>query len=115
MALLGGIVGKILGLVLLIIVLLVATVVFLYATDYPVAAEVTEKDCQPAPPEAPSVTVKTKLGGLTEKVAVTATECFLIKAGHFVEYHIRSERTIIYDKDPSVGGRCVYDTASTIC
>lgn len=113
MALLGGIVGKILGLVLLVVVLLVATGVFLYATDYPVAAEVTEKDCEAIP--NPVVTVKTKLGGLTEKVLITATECFVIQRGHFVEYHIRSERTIIYDKDPALGGRCVYDTATKIC
>lgn len=112
MALLGGIVGKILGLVLLILVLLVATGVFLYASDYAVAAEVREKDCEGI---EPTVTVETKIGGLTEVVPVTSTECFVIQRGHFVQYHIRSERTIIYEKDPSLGGRCVYDTASTIC
>jgi hypothetical protein len=115
MALLGGIVGKILGLVLLVLVLVVATGVFLYATDYPVKAEVVEKECQPVPPDPPSVTVKTRLGRLSETVPVTATECLVIQAGNFVEYHIRSERTIIYERDPSLGGRCVYDTASKIC
>ena len=112
MALLGGLVGKILGLVLLVVVLLIATVIFLYATDYAVEAEVTEKNCERVPT---TVTVQTRMGGLTETVPVTSTECLVIQPGNFVEYHIRSERTIIYERDPSLGGRCVYDTAGRIC
>lgn len=112
MALLGGLVGKILGLALLILVLVVATGVFLYATDYAVEATVTGKDCQAQPA---TVTVETRLGGLTEVVPVTPTECLVIQRGNFVEYHIRSERTVIYERDPSLGGRCVYDTMNKLC
>jgi cytochrome c-type biogenesis protein CcmE len=112
MALLGGIVGKILGLLLLVAVLLVSTVVFLYATDYAVEATVTDKNCQSQPA---TVTVQTKFGGLVETVPVTATECFVIQKGNFVEYHIQSKRTVIYERDPATGGRCVYDTESKIC
>ncbi|HEX9817079.1 MAG TPA: hypothetical protein VGB18_08870 [Candidatus Thermoplasmatota archaeon] len=112
MALLGGIVGKILGLVLLIVVLLVATGVFLYATDYPVEAQVTGKNCNGT---ATTVTVETRIGGFTETVPVSRTECFVIQTGNFVHYHIRSERTVIYEKDPAFGGRCVYDTDSILC
>ena len=115
MALLGGIVGKLLGLVLLIVVLLLTTGVFLYANDYAVEAEVIGKDCQPRAPDPPSVTVETKVGGLTETVPVTSTECAIIQRGNFVYYHIRSERTIIYERDPAAGGRCVYDTQSLVC
>lgn len=111
MALLGGIVGKLLGLVLLIVVLLLATGIFLYVTDYAVEAHVVDKTCQ----GRPSVTVETRLGALTETVPVTTTECFVIQLGNYVHYHVRSERTVIYEKDPATGGRCVYDTASLAC
>lgn len=112
MALLGGIVGKILGLVLLILVLMVATGVFLYATDYAVEAEVIGKNCQGRPT---TVTVETRIGGLTEIVPVTSTECLVIQRGNYVQYHIRTERTVIYEKDPALGGRCVYDTDKVAC
>lgn len=111
MALLGGIAGKLLGLVLLVVVLVVATGFFLYATDYAVEAHVVDKTCQ----GGPSVTVETRIGGLTETVPVTTTECLVIQLGNYVHYHIRSQRTVIYEKDPAVGGRCVYDTSSIAC
>ncbi len=112
MALLGGIVGKVLGLVLLIVVLVIATSVFLYATDYAVEASVIGKNCQGRPT---TVTVETRIGGLTETVAVTSTECLVIQRGNYVHYHIRTERTVIYEKDPAAGGRCVYDTDNKVC
>lgn len=91
---------------------MVATGVFLYATDYAVEAEVTGKNCNGT---TTTVTVETRVGGLTETIPVSRTECLVIRPGNFVHYHIRSERTIIYEKDPAVGGRCVYDTDQIAC
>lgn len=109
MAFLGGLVGKILGIVLLVVVLLIAAGVYAYATDYGVEASVVSKKCAESPP---TVTVKTKVGGLAETVQVGVTECGVIQPGNFVVYHIRSERTIIYQSE---GGKCLFDTLNKAC
>jgi hypothetical protein len=109
MALFRGIVGKIVAILLLLVILLIVWGIYLYASDYRVKATVTETDCNMA---ASTVTVKTKTGGFSDIVQVTRTECAVIDVGNFVEYHIRSGRTVIYEKE---NGPCVYDTSHLVC
>lgn len=101
------IVRWVIGLVVLLVVGAGAFGVFAYATDYGVEATVSKKECSSVPPK---VTVTTKALSIVHTVDVTDQQCFVIKQGNFVKYHIRSERTIVYEKE---GGRCVYDSVST--
>lgn len=96
----------IIGTVVLLVVLAGAFGVFAYATDYGVEASVTKRECSLTPPK---LTVTTKTLSIVHTVDVTENQCVLVREGNFVVYHIRTERTIIYDKE---GGRCIYDSAS---
>lgn len=106
MALLGGLIGKLLALAVLVVVLLGSILVWAYAADYGVHATVTEKDCSL---RIPLITVKTEVLGLQDKAQVSTTQCALIERGNYVVYHLRSQRTIIYE---SKGGDCLFDSAS---
>ncbi len=105
---LGGAVG---------ILLLVAGSLFL--NDYAVEATVVEKSCIPASGpfhsggQAGGVTVSTKLFGIHYTVQdVDAVACGAIQPGMFVQYHIRTGRTVVYDRD---GGACRYDSTGALC
>jgi hypothetical protein len=98
-----------------LVVSLVAFAGIVYATDYGVEAVVVSKECGgsggspggPFPLAAPSVTVKTKLGGLRHTQSLPPQQCAVVQAGNYVVYHIRSGRTVLYDHE---GGRCLYDS-----
>jgi hypothetical protein len=105
MALLGSLIGKLIALAVLLVVLVGVAAGLAYATDAPVDATVTDKSCG----QANTVTVVTKIGGITHTVEVDGQQCFIIQKGNFVQYHIRSERTLIYEKE---GGSCLWDTKS---
>lgn len=96
-----------------LLVALVAGGAIVYATDYGLEAEVVAKDCGATTPggafplAAPSVTVKTKLGGLRHTQGLPAQQCAVVQVGNFVVYHIRSGRTSLYESE---GGACIYDS-----
>lgn len=96
----------VIGITVLLAVLAGSFGVFAYATDYGVEASVTKRECSLAPPK---VTVTTKALSIVHAVEVTSTQCAIIREGNFVVYHIRSERTIVYEEE---GGRCIYDSSS---
>ncbi|MHB8634190.1 MAG: hypothetical protein ACYDBQ_09530 [Thermoplasmatota archaeon] len=91
-----------------------------YASDYPVQATVTAKACasgsgfgvfsSPAGPG--SVTVTTKLFGIQYTVHdLPATQCDAVQVNNFVVYHIRTQRTSLYDRE---GGSCIYDSVGGV-
>ncbi|HUR61288.1 MAG TPA: hypothetical protein VM286_02855 [Candidatus Thermoplasmatota archaeon] len=89
-----------------------------YYTDYGLEAVVVSKDCGSTggsgggffPFAAPSVTVKTKIGGLRHTEPLSAPQyCHAIEPGNFVVYHIRSGHTTVYSME---GGRCIYDSTT---
>lgn len=96
----------VIGLAILLVVLAGGFGVYAYATDYPVEATVKNKDCDLA---TPVVTVQTKSFGITHSVEVGANQCNLIHPGNYVIYHLRTQRTIVYDRE---GGRCLYDSSA---
>jgi hypothetical protein len=95
------------------VVALVAFAGIVYATDYGLQATVVGKDCSlpgssgTFPLAAPSVTIKTKIGGLRHTQSLPVDQCGAIQVGNFVVYHIRSGRTSIYQSE---GGSCIYDS-----
>jgi hypothetical protein len=99
-----------------LLVAVVAGGAILYATDYGLEADVVGKDCSgtgggapgsPLPLGSPSVTVKTKLGGLRHTQSLPAQQCAVVQVGNFVVYHVRSARTSVYQAE---GGSCIYDS-----
>jgi hypothetical protein len=107
-----------------LVVALVAGAGIAYSTDYGLEATVVGKDCgssggngggqvlplaDPEAQAAPSVTVKTKIGGLRHTQGLAPQYCQAVQQGNFVIYHIRSGRTTLYETD---GGRCIYDSGS---
>ncbi|MBI2078258.1 MAG: hypothetical protein HYT80_07820 [Euryarchaeota archaeon] len=109
MAFLGGLVGKLIGLAVLLVVLVLGIGIWAYASDYAVEATVTKKDCAAA---KPVVFVKTKMFGIEDSTEVSGHECGIIQVGNFVRYHLRTQRTIVYQAE---GGTCVYDSATGLC
>jgi hypothetical protein len=102
------------GLIVLIVVGVVAavgiTVGVMYANDYGLEATVKDKECLPT---ASSVEVETKLFGIDHRVKdVPQDACGILQPGNFVRYHIRSQHTIIYEKE---GGDCIYDSVKGFC
>lgn len=108
------------------VVALVAFAAILYATDYGLQATVVSKDCvggagsSPsggplplgyAPADGPSVTVKTKIGGLRHTQSLPSDQCTAVPVGGFVVYHIRSGRTSLYQSE---GGACIYDSVGGV-
>lgn len=104
MGFVGGLPGRVVAVAVVLVLLAVVFGVFFYATDQPVDATVQDKRCMPGDAQ---VTVKTKLFGVTRQVPLENTECAIINVGNFVEYHIRSGHTIVYETE---GGKCVYDS-----
>jgi hypothetical protein len=102
-----------------LVVALAAFAGIVYATDYGLEATVVGKDCgatgggggTPFPLAAPSVTVKTKVGGLRHTQGLPAQQCAVVQVGNFVIYHIRSGRTSLYQSE---GGSCIYDSVGGV-
>lgn len=89
----------------------------MYSTDTSVGATVIYKDCQGsiisnAPQSIVTVETKFPVPGIEHTVEeVDNSACHALNPGRsFVEYHIRSGRTILYESE---GGQCLYDTAGT--
>ncbi len=88
----------------------------IYVTDTPIQASVIDTDCSALGQDF--VTIKTKLPipGITRKLEVDGSACSSMAAlradgeDPFVKYYPKSERTIIYDRDPDNGGTVIYDT-----
>lgn len=89
-------------LVLLVIPAIVAG--SLYIGDYGVEATVKETHCHLVPP---NVVVETKAFSILTTQEIPDQSCAIIDEGNFVVYHIRSQHTILYEKE---GGRCLYDS-----
>ena len=104
-----AVLGTVLRVAVLVVAAVVVLVVFLFATDYGLAATVTKRDCAANPP---AVTVTTKTFGITHAMPVTSEQCGVIRQGNYVVYHVRSQHTIIYEHQ---GGRCMYDTNTMVC
>lgn len=101
----------VLGLVALV-VLLGGVGAIAYAADAPVEATIIEKDCPGALRGGPGeVTVKTKLFGIEHSLDVPRDQCLAVQEGNFARYHVRSQRTELYDKE---GGRCIFDSEKGI-
>lgn len=80
----------------------------LWALDYQVDGTVTKTDCSRG-----DVTVHMRLFGMTHTVTgVPTTECLLLKPGNYVQYHIRTAHTRLFDSE---GGDCIYDSVTGIC
>ena len=93
----------------------VGTGVYLYATDYMLAADVKDAACGgPLVPDLKNVVaVKTRTFGIDHEVnGIPDQQCLLLSEGDYVEYHIRSKHTTLYRSN----GACVYDTETgTAC
>lgn len=108
------VVGLALKIGLGVVVALVAGAGIAYSTDYGVQAVVVSKDCGTTgsggggafPFAAPSVTVKTKIGGLRHTESLAPQYCAAVEPGMLVVYHIRTGRTTIYKSD----GSCFWDS-----
>ncbi len=91
----------------------------MYANDTAVGAKVVDKECKGSllstQPQS-SVTIETQfpVPGIVHTVEqVDNNACHSLTEGRsFIEYHIQSGRTILYE---SQGGKCLYDTADKLC
>ncbi len=87
-----------------------------YATDGAVGATVTDKDCGVGPGATSEVTVTTSFpipGVTTTLKEFDNTQCSAVTVDRtYAEYHLRSERTILYESE---GGPCLYDSADKLC
>jgi hypothetical protein len=90
-------------------------VAYMYATDQGFGAHVTGKSCRGplASDSANRVDLRTTFLSIDRSVYnVPDTPCSLIREGNFVEHHIRSRHTIIYESE---GGDCIYDSKRGGC
>lgn len=106
----------VLGIVGLAIVL-AAVAGGLYLNDYAIEATVIDKDCGSSGGvfgggATSKVTVRTKAFGIEHTLKdFDNSKCQILRAGedgNFAVYHVRSERTILYERE---GGSCIYDSA----
>lgn len=88
-----------------VVVLLLLAVGAAYAMDMKVEATVVDKSCSPFGES--TVTVRAKVLGVTHTAPVDTQVCAALQENNFVEYHLRSGRTSLYETE---GGRCLYDT-----
>jgi hypothetical protein len=73
-----------------------------------VDATVTQTDCARG-----QVQVTTKLFALEHAVTdIPAQQCLLLNPGNFVEYHLRTEHTRVFEFE---GGNCLYDSVTVVC
>lgn len=90
---------------LLLILLLGVVVLVMFTSNQKVTADVVDKECYEV--GEGKVTVKTRLFGIRQAVGVDREQCLLVQTGSFVEYYLRTQRTIIYERE---GGACLWDT-----
>ena len=96
--------------VLLALGALVVAGAMMYAADYGLEATVQETRCLMSGSE---VDVKTKVFGIDHTVTgISPQACRLLQPGNFVEYHMRSQRTVLYQVE---GGPCLWDTSKGLC
>jgi hypothetical protein len=110
----GGLVGAIAAVALVLVGGTVGTGAYLYATDYALKADVQDTLCLGplAPDEQNAVSVKTRAIGLDHDVkGIPDQECQLVSKGNYVEYHLRTKHTTLYERE---GGDCIYDSLSGI-
>lgn len=122
-----GVVGIVVWCVVGLVAALGLTAGGMWAADYGVEATVVNKECGgPAGPGGPGgiiptasqskVTVKTKLLGITHTLTDFPDDtCRILRAGddgNFVRYHLRSEHTILFERE---GGPCIYDSKTITC
>lgn len=80
-----------------------------YVADYGVDAKVTKVERAGG---TCTVTVEPKLLPVSHTVTdLDAQTCFVVQEGNAVRYHVRSERTLLFDSD---GGPCIYDTKTGV-
>ncbi len=88
----------------------------LYANDYGLEATVVGGTCASynptgvltSPPAERTITVQTKMFGIEYTMTEVPTEqCAAIGKDNFVKYHLKSERTSLWEKE---GGTCLYDS-----
>lgn len=101
-----------------IIVLAGAGVGIAYAADAPIEATVVDKQCGGGGGDGgggltpfqggDTVSVQTKLFNIDHTVEVSREVCLAVNKGNFVEYYVRSERTVLFETE---GGKCLYDSA----
>ena len=106
------------GTIVTITVLLAAgaagTAGYLYATDYVLKADVQDTLCLGPlqPDDANVVSIKTRVLGLHHDVSgLPDQQCNLLSKGNFVQYHIRTRHTTLYETE---GGRCIYDSLTGV-
>ncbi|MCA1819797.1 MAG: hypothetical protein ABR562_06785 [Thermoplasmatota archaeon] len=98
--------------VVTVVGLLLAAAAIAYFADYAVEAKVTEKQCRGSVLGGNSVTVQTKLFGVSYTLSgLPDHECQLVNSGNFVTYHLRSSRTSLYQSE---GGPCIYDSENGV-
>jgi uncharacterized protein YabE (DUF348 family) len=102
--------GRIFAAVGLLLLVLGGAATVFYATDQAVAADVTGKSCNPVGGSA--VTAKTRIFGHVQTVGVDYASCRIVPVGAYVLYHVRSERTIVFEVQ---GGNCIWDSATGPC
>ena len=93
---------------------IVGTGAYLYATDYVLKADVQDTLCLGPlqPDDANVVSVKTRVLGLDHDVkGIPDQQCQLLSEGNYVEYHVRSRHTTLYEEE---GGRCIYDSLTGV-
>jgi hypothetical protein len=89
-----------------------------YAMDMGIDADVTNTQCNAgssggffggaSDPMTSTVTVKTRILGIGYTVTgMGYTECQAVHTGYFVRFHIRSQRTSVWD---AADGNCIYDS-----
>ncbi len=98
------------------VVIFGAIIGIIYVSDTPIQATVIDTDC--ATLSTDYVTIKTKLPipGITRTIEVDGGACSTMAGlradgeDPYVKYYPKSERTVIYDRDPDNGGRQLYDS-----
>lgn len=104
-----------------LIVLVAAIGGIMYMTDTAVEATIVDKDCAGGViggGAGSQVTVKTKFpipGIETTIKEFDDRTCSILRAGedgNYVKFHVKSERTIMYERE---GGACIYDSDGVVC
>lgn len=97
-------IGKIFAILGGLIFVAAAVIGGLFIFDAPVGGTIAhKKDCA----SEGLVAVETDFFGLKADVDVGIARCTSIQVGNYVEYHLRSGETSIYE---SKGGACIYNT-----
>jgi hypothetical protein len=110
----SGLVGVIVAIVAVLAAATAGTAGYLYATDAILKADVKGTLCLGPlqPDDDNTISVKTRLLGLDHDVTgVPDQECQLVDQGNYVEYHVRSRHTTLYERQ---GGKCIYDTLTGV-